>query len=368
MADPSAATLLPHPTLPSLHGPLPRFAEYLELKEQLCANAIALESSGNGPLGHLALVLPPAIYLQQNNNVAFIVPPHPGEQAPHPAGSTAPQMQEANRTYDLSVTKKKAHDKAETLLKSLVIKAVPEKYFLSLAVPLTKFATVSVLTIMTHLDTKFGVLNDSILNDNREDLFRPWDTRESIDTMWAGIRRARDIATAGNDPITDITTKAAVLTVIEKTGQFTSALDTWHNKDDADKTLENLVIHLDKADAERLRKLTARSAGFHGNALLAADGTAPPTEQALLAPAIAPPAAPPAAHSAQMYYCHTHGLSSSAAHTSMTCRTRAPGHDPTATVDNMKGGCNLIQRRRNEKVVWTAPTRRTPAPAPPAAN
>jgi hypothetical protein len=64
-----------------------------------------------------------------------------------------------------------------------------------------------------------------------------------------------------------------------------------------------------------------------------------------------------------MYYCHTHGLSINHEHTSMTCATRGPNHDATATADNMKGGCNLIRRRPQENVVWS-PRSHSRAPAP----
>jgi hypothetical protein len=69
-----------------------------------------------------------------------------------------------------------------------------------------------------------------------------------------------------------------------------------------------------------------------------------------------------------MFYCHSHSLGTNPVHASMTCRTRGPGHDTTPTVNNMHSGCNLIQRHRNERVVWTTPPPRTTNPAPAANN
>ena len=51
-------------------------------------------------------------------------------------------------------------------------------------------------------------------------------------------------------------------------------------------------------------------------------------------------------------YCWSHGTSRNVNHTSLTCKRKLPGHVDTATFWNMCGGCNRIQRRRNEKPVW----------------
>jgi hypothetical protein len=44
----------------------------------------------------------------------------------------------------------------------------------------------------------------------------------------------------------------------------------------------------------------------------------------------------------RMYYCHTHGLGKSAAHTSATCANPGADHKTGATISNMMGGNNEI--------------------------
>jgi hypothetical protein len=356
----ASAVPLPHPTLPSLHGlEEPGWHEMDNLKRDLRENAIAMKSTGNGILGHLPLVVAPATYLLESNNVPFVVPVNPGANAIVPDNATNFQMTQINHTFLVQTKHWDEYLNAQLELKKLLLAAVPDKYIRSLKSKLSGYTNVSILAILDHLDAKFSKISDAALRDNHADLERTWSTADSIDTVWDHIEQCRDFATAGENPISDKTVIAAALMVIENTGQFSHDIHDWNKKPAADKTYDNLVLHFTEADYERRRKLTARNAGYQGTALLAAtdSATAPPAAQALLAPAAAPPA-----DSSQMYYCFSHGLTSDRRHTSATCTKPSANHDTTATAHNMKGGNNYIRRRRDEKAVWKP----TPRPAAPA--
>jgi hypothetical protein len=47
---------------------------------------------------------------------------------------------------------------------------------------------------------------------------------------------------------------------------------------------------------------------------------------------------PPPVGSNQRYYCHTHGISANASHTSATCTRKGPDHKDGATIRNKMGG------------------------------
>ena len=367
----------PHPTLPSLHGPELVNGQRLDrFLRPIRANALSVASNGgNGLLGHLSLVVNPDVYELQSGGIPFVVPANPGLHPVHPENATGPQITEINRSHLALRAEHTKYVETSNALQAQVLEAVPDHFIRPLADPITEYANVSVLTIVNQLVARFGTITDEELQANALSLQRPWAPTDAIDTVWANINECRAFAVAGEDPISDRTTIAAALLTLERTGQFTLAVHEWHNKPAAEKTYANLVTHFNAADRERLRLLTTRNAGFHGNALHAAAINAPPVEQALIAPGAAPAVVPPAAappaaanHPTPMFYCHSHGLGTNPAHTSLTCRTRGPGHDTTATVNNMRGGCNLIQRRRNERVVWTAPPPRATNPAPAANN
>jgi hypothetical protein len=104
---------------------------------------------------------------------------------------------------------------------------------------------------------------------------------------------------------------------------------------------------------ERIRKLTAGTAGFHGahQAILV---TPPPT---VAAAAIATPPLAPTPHvvveGGKMYYCWTHGLSPHKNHTSATCIRKAEGHKADATAFKMQGGNNTISSGRARQLPTT---------------
>ena len=95
-----------------------------------------------------------------------------------------------------------------------------------------------------------------------------------------------------------------------------------------------------------MRKLTAKRAGFHGAHKATTETDAMPQPVTLLdhsANAATPTSNKPAQiGTIKMGYCWTHGLSKDFKHCSATCNNPKPGHQVTATVDNLMGGNNTI--------------------------
>ena len=102
---------------------------------------------------------------------------------------------------------------------------------------------------------------------------------------------------------------------------------------------------------ERIRRLTASDAGYHGAHHASSSLVKPLTALipvALLAANAAAPA--PVQHvsveGGKLYYCWTHGLSQHRNHTSATCLHKAAGHIDSATAFRMQGGNNTISTDR----------------------
>jgi hypothetical protein len=150
--------------------------------------------------------------------------------------------------------------------------------------------------------------------------------------------------------------------MFEATGVFTIACDTWRVKAAAEKTYANFTAHFTEENRERLRKLTAAQAGYHGANAITPGSPPPEVRTDARAPDVAAaaqqPPATPVPHvvtndGVRMYYCWTHGLGTNATHTSSTCQRPASGHQIDATVTNMQGGNNTI--------MGGGPRRRLPA-------
>lgn len=144
-------------------------------------------------------------------------------------------------------------------------------------------------------------------------------------------------------PIPDITVITLTLAMIKKTGL------KW--------TVPLFKSEFILGNKERIRRLTAGDAGFHG-AHSAVTAT-PPSYNAITIAAVTPSPAPPAAarhvtvEGGKIFYCWTHGLSRHSKHTSLTCLHKAEGHQDNATAFRMKGGNNTIASGRPRQLSTT---------------
>ena len=54
------------------------------------------------------------------------------------------------------------------------------------------------------------------------------------------------------------------LSALEQTGVYSHSIRTWHDRPDLEHTLSTFRSHFVHGDKERLRLLTASTAGYHG--------------------------------------------------------------------------------------------------------
>lgn len=345
--------IFPHPTLTIFSTTTPSQATLRILHQELNANAIAIPSArGNGALGHFALVTSAANYLTLAL-VPFLAPDHPGVAPIHAANATGAQITEVNRQFAVDVKEHTLYNNTEAALKKQLLQAVPATFTQKLCHPELGYANVSTLDILTHLDTTYGKVNEDDLDRNLTELHRPWQVSSPIETLFIQLDNCRVFAEA-TDPISEATAVRAGLLNLENTACFTDAIREWRNKPTADRTLANFETHFAKADIERKRTLTTKGAGYHQAANVRISEEVPTTNNTANN-AVTDAGTTPT--NKKYFYCWSHGLSTNAKHTSLTCKNQAPGHQKHAIISNMKGGCNIIQRRRGEQQVFVRPPR-----------
>jgi hypothetical protein len=148
---------------------------------------------------------------------------------------------------------------------------------------------------------------------------------------------------------------------LDKSGVYDHAITIWYDKPDVDQTWDNFVIHFNKQEKQRLKKLTAKAAGYHGAnkaTIIPPDEAPAGAPDAIAAAAAAPcPIATPryTSNNTTLHYCWTHGLAKNPDHTSQNCSRPDEGHQKDATIDNRLGGINKINFGRTGK-----PRRQTP--------
>jgi hypothetical protein len=149
-------------------------------------------------------------------------------------------------------------------------------------------------------------------------------------------------------PIAGAAALRLTLIVFEQTGVLTTtAADKWRNRAEEDWIMNNFKTHFNKANKERIRKLTTQTGRYHGAHHIA------PVQSAITNLAITrTPTTNTTSPSVRTnngvnmyYYCWTHGLSKSRNHTGATCMHKAAGHKDAATADNMQGGSDRIVDR-----------------------
>jgi hypothetical protein len=201
--------------------------------------------------------------------------------------------------------------------------------------------------MLTHLMTTYGVITPAQARANRQKLDADWNPDDPIETLWGRVTDCLRFATTANVPIAEGHAVDATLDVIERTGVFSDAIRDWRKRPMDEWDLDNLTTDFTTANEERIRALTAGTAGYHGaNAATDTQQKAPPSTKTNTTPATSESNAGTQQHiitnGTHMYYCHTHGLGTNRSHTSITCNKKGEHHKDEATATNMMGGNRMI--------------------------
>jgi hypothetical protein len=121
--------------------------------------------------------------------------------------------------------------------------------------------------MLAHLHTTYGPITQAELETNCNCLTADWmpDEQDPTEDLWLRICEIQCFALASNEPISNSTALCLTLEVLEKTGIFISATKCWREIDKAAWMLPNFQLHFTKADKECCHKLTAQTAGYHGD-------------------------------------------------------------------------------------------------------
>jgi hypothetical protein len=344
----------PHAVLTPLPPQRPTAAVLELLQQEVSANAISVPSSrGNGLLGHYALVVSPARYMLASG-VAFIAPESPGIAPVHAANATGHMITEDNRQFLADQKEFIIFSATEAKLKQQILQAVPPTYTNSLKNKFIGFANVSALAILTHLFNDYGRITTHDLDENMKRLHKEWSPANPIEDLFEQIRSCREFA-VNTDPISEAMAVRAGVAIIDASGVFGDAVRDWRKLADNEHTMVNFITDFKRADAERQRQLTTKSAGYHNVAAKTTMVQQPNTTNGNTTNANT---------ITTLHYCWTHGAGPNPNHTSQTCIGPAPGHRHEACLTNMLGGNNIIHRRRGETQVFVPPKRKATLPTP----
>jgi hypothetical protein len=229
------------------------------------------------------------------------------------------------------------------------LNAVNSSFLSALEDPDFGFGDVTPLAMLLHLRNEYGTMTPEELERNRSALSEPWNFDDPIEDLWSKIANIQRVATLGQVPIPDITIITLTLAMIEKTGLLATTTEKFRLRPTTDWTVALFKTEFQLGNRERVRRLTAGDAGFHGAHNATVTTPSPPAVPALAAATVTPTPTP-ARHvvnveGGKMYYRN---------HTSLTCLRKAEGHKDDATAFKMKGGNNTISSGRPRQLAAPA--------------
>jgi hypothetical protein len=324
-----------HETLTPIVGK-PTHASIKLLTKEIYANAYQNKSQHiGGKHGYLGIVMPDSEFqkFQEGLREASVPFVQPGE--PNPA------LPKEER--DIINKTRHNYDAMDQSLQQLMIAAVERTWIHELEHELLGFAPVTSKQMLAYLTATYSKITHADLTKNREKLQDDWDVSEPIHTLWTRISEIQQYALDGKKPIDDDTIMHATLEVLHKTGVFGMNITLWQSKPTDTWTLPEFKKFFDEANTNR-EACTAKQAGYSGanNVKGVKKST---TEKSPPGANITATTISDADHANCMkfgkktiYYCWSHGGTTSAEHTSQTCTRPYQGHVRTATWEDMQGG------------------------------
>jgi hypothetical protein len=329
----------PHPALTPITGK-PTAATIKQLKKETFANARSVHSElGGGMNGHLGDVMAVAPYVVLRAGQSLVLATiHPGVQDAHPVNAMQAQITAANRLYDKAKDDYTAYSKVHESLKQQILTAANPIYYQDLEDDTFGYTNATIPAILEHLTTTYGQLTAANLENYRAKLTEQWNPDDPLENLWKRICAIR------GDGITNGATIELTLEALQKAGVYDHATTTWYDKDEADHTWPNFMLHFTKHEKERHRKMTARAAGFHGANQITPEPKTAPKENpdGNTYGSKEDPSAFKSNNIELYYYCWTHGLLRNLGHTSCKCEHKVDNHQDNATLDNRMGGVNKI--------------------------
>ena len=177
----------------------PNFSSLDSFQQAINENAMNIPS-WTSQLGHLFITIKATDFTAANGTAA-IVPTDPGAVAVGPpvttrpatraavaaaaaAGEAAPvetilppdpfQAQEAIRVHQQAQAAYVTYTIARTVIQSFIINSVDDQYINALSDPLTKYAKVTPLELLTHLWDNYGTIDQGDLSANEDRMKAPW--------------------------------------------------------------------------------------------------------------------------------------------------------------------------------------------------
>ena len=148
---------------------------------------------------------------------------------------------------------------------NMLVNAVDDKYICHLKHERTIYQNVVPITILAHLWTTYGTVDDGDITKNEERMKQQWNPPTTIETLYQQLETGRAYATKGGEAISERQLCRWGYDNILATGLFSRPCEKWRNMAMNKKSWNNFKAHFTQAEKDR-SKTTATESGYTANA------------------------------------------------------------------------------------------------------
>jgi len=184
--------------------------------------------------------------------VAFQLPAHPGLVPIHAAGTNAATQQENIHLYKATIKELTISMTVQEEIKKQLIIAIDCLYLAKLNNDTRGFVNVTMVAMIMHLHTNYGPILCIELEINCASISTIWTPDNPIESLWECLCKIQCISITGSDPLTNNAIKDLTFLMVEATGIFTTACNTWCICPIAQQTLIKFREHFTSKNKECL--------------------------------------------------------------------------------------------------------------------
>ena len=260
--------LMPKMSTPTM---APNYTSIRKFQLALEENALSIQSHQT-ELGHLALVITEADYLQANSDIAFDEPTDPGLVPPDPTEGISTRASAEHdvamlpyttaatmRTFNFAQQEFFRFKATKAALRNLILNSIDDKYIKTLKNEHTRYAKVSPLALMTHIWTTYGAVDDADQTQNEMRMKQQWNPPTPIETLFEQLEDGKHFAAKGHEVIDDTQLIRWAYDNIKRTGLFDRDCEKWRKKPHADKDWTSFQQFFLEADEDRKKNSTTAS-------------------------------------------------------------------------------------------------------------
>ena len=248
----------------------PSFTSLQLFQDKLDENMLAVPNPTDG-LGYLGLVITATEYATLSGGPAFDIPADPG-LAPPLVSSYSNRTAAERATFSFRVQEgiRNFQEEKQTYTKFIATKALARKHIVNsvdnkfinhLRHARTAYQNVDPITILTHLWTTYGGLDEADMSANEQRMRTTWNPPTPIEAMYEQLETGQKFATRAGETIAETQLVRWAYEIVDKTGLFERPCETWRNKALVDRTWVTFKTFFTQAENDR-GKRTAKDMGY----------------------------------------------------------------------------------------------------------